>query len=357
MKRIRHKLLLVGMMTALLIPCSLFAAKTVTDEAGFQYTVENKTSFYVEFTESRQEGLKYFNDSAIYFRIIDPENNEIHSCYLPGTWDDGIDDSSPSIGINPSDGNIYVIWSRKDGIDFDLYMAGFDGERWTYPRFLTTWSGNDLDPTFIFDSAGRIHILWWQNNPEERIFYNNFKPHNPEEVDTFEYDSKEILTSLEGFSGLYEPQTPSSERFPILSYNELTDTIIFAITDPADGSIIFFSFRGIHEADGGGDTINPARILLPRGEEGDDTSVPDSSHINAITAAVLFFKDSSILIWVEESRVCYVILYPEQSSDYEVFHLSRYASSSLEESIDRAYRAAVRTIMLKGSRVPLPTRK
>ena len=92
----------------------------------------------------------------------------------PGSYTE--DDISPAIELNPVDGKLYIIWSRKDGTDYDLYIASFDDGEWNLPQFLTTWSGHDLEPAFIFDSFGRIHILWWQNNPEETILYNKFKP-------------------------------------------------------------------------------------------------------------------------------------------------------------------------------------
>ena len=128
-----------GAAMLLLAPALLFAAETVTDGDGYRYTVESSIVLHVQqpFGPS-PSSFRSWSESSIRFRMLDPEGREVLSHYVPGTQGDEVDDLSPAIGLNPVDNNIYVIWSRKDGTDFDLFMSSFNGEEWTPRKFLTS---------------------------------------------------------------------------------------------------------------------------------------------------------------------------------------------------------------------------
>ena len=58
-----------------------------------------------------------------------------------------------------------VVWSRFNGVEYDLAWSIWTGERWRDVEWLfgRTDPGDDLDPALVFDSAGRPYAVWWRD--------------------------------------------------------------------------------------------------------------------------------------------------------------------------------------------------
>jgi hypothetical protein len=59
----------------------------------------------------------------------------------------------------------WVVWSRFNGVDYDLAWARWRGARWTPIRSVhrDTARGDDMDADMSFDAHGRPCLVWWRN--------------------------------------------------------------------------------------------------------------------------------------------------------------------------------------------------
>ncbi len=87
-------------------------------------------------------------------------------------------DLAPSISESPlAPYHPWVVWSRNNGQDFDLAFsrwttAGWSPITWVEDR---TDQRQDLDPTLLFDQAGRPYLAWWrEEGGQGRVYITMF---------------------------------------------------------------------------------------------------------------------------------------------------------------------------------------
>ena len=83
----------------------------------------------------------------------------IQTLTIPGT-DDTTVDTEPAIAIFPASGLPVVVWSRKEGADYEIDISYFDGTRWTQARTLTANSVDDRRPQAFIGRSGYLHLVW-----------------------------------------------------------------------------------------------------------------------------------------------------------------------------------------------------
>lgn len=66
-----------------------------------------------------------------------------------------------------------VVWSRFNGVDFDLVWSTWTGETWRGIEWVfgRAEPGDDLDASLVFDSHGRPYLVWWRDEPEGGRIY------------------------------------------------------------------------------------------------------------------------------------------------------------------------------------------
>src|SRR5262249_45690163 len=57
-------------------------------------------------------------------------------------------------------GKIWVVWSGREGANFDLYARAFDGKTWGAIDRLTSAENSDINPTMAADSAGHLYLAY-----------------------------------------------------------------------------------------------------------------------------------------------------------------------------------------------------
>jgi hypothetical protein len=57
-------------------------------------------------------------------------------------------------------GKIWVVWSGREGTNFDLYARSFDGKKWSELERLTTAANTDMNPVLAADASGRVFLAW-----------------------------------------------------------------------------------------------------------------------------------------------------------------------------------------------------
>ena len=57
-------------------------------------------------------------------------------------------------------GKIWVVWSAREGTNFDLYGRAFDGKNWSARQRLTSAENSDINPAMAADAAGHLYLAY-----------------------------------------------------------------------------------------------------------------------------------------------------------------------------------------------------
>lgn len=292
MKRL---LLAVGIFGIILfLPRVAVARSLVQGPGGRSYQV-------LEFESSCGEGLSAYvqvrpddaRPHSILIESFDPVSGETRFLLPPGAGVSGVDDRSPGLEIDPFDGGMYLIWSRRSSSDSELLLSRFNGDTWGEPVALTQDPVDNRDPSFIQDGTGRFHIVWWEEVDRGVIRYANFYPQDPWLAGALSVSSVDVLAEIEVPSGGGTSNNSFESRFPFLAYDIRTDYLYLAYESPADSCITVLRFSASSSLDnpsGGGQPIVPIKInLLSTGEEGTVAALP----------TVFTYRETLVVFWRE----------------------------------------------------------
>ncbi len=88
------------------------------------------------------------------------------SRFANGVWstpeplaDAGGDYYRPTIAQDGS-GKVWVVWSAREGANFDLYARAFNGKSWEQRQRLTSAENSDINPVMASDAAGHLYLAY-----------------------------------------------------------------------------------------------------------------------------------------------------------------------------------------------------
>lgn len=87
------------------------------------------------------------------------------SVLVPGTVDRSWD-AFPSLALDPDTGQPALVWSRFNGVDFDLVLASYDGKRWMVPVTLVSTPDDEIHARAFTAPGEGVHVIW--TTPGER---------------------------------------------------------------------------------------------------------------------------------------------------------------------------------------------
>jgi len=91
---------------------------------------------------------------------------------------DAYGDLFPTIAENPFDGrNPWVVWSRFNGLDYDLGGSRWRSGGWTAISWVEPApdAGDALAPRIDFDVHGRPYLAWWsEEGGQGRVYFSLF---------------------------------------------------------------------------------------------------------------------------------------------------------------------------------------
>ncbi|MGH9869268.1 MAG: hypothetical protein ACREAA_14030 [Candidatus Polarisedimenticolia bacterium] len=94
---------------------------------------------------------------------------------IPSTYDPIID-SNPVLAKSPST-DLVVVWSRRDGDDFELALSRRTaGLEWEPLTLLTDNYFADTNPRVVMGLNSDVHILWWANDAGGPVQLQSFDP-------------------------------------------------------------------------------------------------------------------------------------------------------------------------------------
>ena len=95
-------------------------------------------------------------------------SQQIPSCFDP------VLDQSPSIALNPY-GGVVVVWSRRQGADFELAMASRPPSgSWSQHALLTYNTTSDEAPAILVDGEETAQVVWWGNGIGGPVYLQGF---------------------------------------------------------------------------------------------------------------------------------------------------------------------------------------
>ncbi len=104
--------------------------------------------------------------STRQFRVWRTVRRQVRGLWALNPDGDRTGDLYPTVAENPANGNHPIaVWSRFNGIDFDLAWSNWQPDGWTPIRWVSGPfdPGDDLGPSAIYDSSGRPHVAWWRD--------------------------------------------------------------------------------------------------------------------------------------------------------------------------------------------------
>ena len=91
---------------------------------------------------------------------------------------DATADLWPVIIEDPQNNNHpWVVWSRFNGMDYDLAWSRWVGDGWQDVRWLEgrTRTGQDIDPHLTLGDSGRPYVAWWtERGGLSRVYFSVF---------------------------------------------------------------------------------------------------------------------------------------------------------------------------------------
>ena len=93
---------------------------------------------------------------------------------IPGTGGPGYD-AYPSLFNDVDTGDPILVWSRHNGVDYDLAFTRFEGESWTAPLTLVGSAWEEIQPRAYSTEGGEFHLVWNRNGDGHGFFYGRFR--------------------------------------------------------------------------------------------------------------------------------------------------------------------------------------
>lgn len=119
---------------------------------------DNYSSYLLIYRDSPNNEIwkKFSNDPN---RVLLNENGDLNA------------DGEPSFAINPITGSPEVVWSKFDGIDYEIAYSYFEGLEWSEYEIITYNNINDFDPCIAFNNDGTVKVAWWSDEPIQQVYY------------------------------------------------------------------------------------------------------------------------------------------------------------------------------------------
>ena len=98
-----------------------------------------------------------------------PVAGAVVSVTVPGTEDAAVD-REPAIEIDPVSGQLFLVWSRFDGTNYNVFFSRFNGTSWLPPQAVARLDGDDVEPQVLI-SDHYLHVGWRQVVAGQSAFY------------------------------------------------------------------------------------------------------------------------------------------------------------------------------------------
>jgi hypothetical protein len=124
--------------------------------------------------------LRRITDATVLgFEILDQSGITVSHGIVPGSESAGLD-ASPSLARDPLTGSLWLTWSRQaDGMSPQevVFIRSSSDIFWPSTlRVAASGSGDQVDPSMIFDSLGRIWLTWVDSGNGHAVELANFSP-------------------------------------------------------------------------------------------------------------------------------------------------------------------------------------
>jgi hypothetical protein len=84
-------------------------------------------------------------------------------------------DAYPALFNDADTGAPILVWSRHNGVDFDLAFTRFDGESWTAPITLVGTAREEIQPQAYSTPGGEFHLVWNWPDDGGNFLYGRFR--------------------------------------------------------------------------------------------------------------------------------------------------------------------------------------
>ncbi len=153
-------------MLILLILCGAFFAPALADTVKL---ASDGTLHRIEVMHL--EGSTNSNPRTYLLHTLQKPDGTIQKYIIPQT-DDIAADIEPQLDLNPSSMLPCIIWSRFDGLDYEIALSSFNGVRWSSPNFVTVNNNNDRGPQIAIGTSSVIHLMWKEDSPGIPLYYH-----------------------------------------------------------------------------------------------------------------------------------------------------------------------------------------
>ncbi len=243
---------------------------------------------------------------------LQKNNGAIKNHTIPLT-NDSLPDIEPQFDINPCTQQLCLVWSRFDGIDYELAFSSFNGIQWLNPIILTSNSIDDRESRIVIGNSGAVHLMWKEDTPGLPTYFHVNINSGLEEFITPEFFSppQENLVLPDG-------TTPASSIFP-------------------ENQNIFFAFYI---------PISPKRIAVWGGRD-------DPSPINFQEGFLLLddfldvekvkvkkVKGKLLVTFKADNKLCYTYRTAEGWTPYRIINLDQDLSEAKAEILIKEMLAA-----------------
>lgn len=96
---------------------------------------------------------------------------------IPSSWDRTLD-KEPSIALDPFNGQPVVVWSRQEGVEFEIAMVRRLPGGWGPIDILTHSGTSNASPRVMVDAAARAHIMWYPTGLGGPVYLQSFDVQN-----------------------------------------------------------------------------------------------------------------------------------------------------------------------------------
>ena len=84
-------------------------------------------------------------------------------------------DAYPSLSNDADTGAPILVWSRHNGMDYDVAFTRFDGESWTAPITLVGTDRDEIQPRAYSTPGGEFHLVWNRPGDGGSFLYGRFR--------------------------------------------------------------------------------------------------------------------------------------------------------------------------------------
>ncbi len=119
-------------------------------------------------------------------------------------------DIEPQLELNSSTLLPYLVWSRFDGLDYEIASSSFNGIRWSSPMLITVNNSDDREPQIAMGSSSTVRIMWKDESLEMPVYYHLYISSTLQPSGMFQ-----ILTPPVNNLVLPDGTTPPTSSYPI----------------------------------------------------------------------------------------------------------------------------------------------